>query len=361
MKSVKLGNHILEVPIIQGGMGVGVSLSNLAGNVAKKGGMGVISAAHPGYRKTNFRTENIKANYDAIIEEVTKAKEIANGKGLVGVNIMVAGREYAKMVEATVKAKADAIISGAGLALDLPKLVNGASILLSPIVSSGKAMRLIAKVWEKRHNYFPDFVVVEGSKAGGHLGFKEEDLFSGNCPSLEEILVEVDSELAPYREKANRPIPIFVAGGIYDGCDIAHYIKKGADGVQIGTRFIATYECDADEAFKEAVISCTESDIGFVKSPSGFPGRAIINSFVKKTREAGNISMKNCLNCMIPCNPSDTVYCISEALIQSVSGNVDKGLIFVGETAARVNEMNSVSDLIDSLIRETDLCLGEIL
>lgn len=360
MKSIQIGEFKLDIPIIQGGMGVGISLSGLAGNVAKEGAMGVISAAQIGYKKENFRVENLSANCEAIIEEVKRAREISEGNGLIGVNIMVAGKQYEDMVRATVEAGADAIISGAGLALELPKFTAGSKILLAPIVSSGKAIRLISKVWEKRYDYAPDFVVVEGSKAGGHLGFKEEDLLAGNCQSLEEILADVERELIPYREKSGKSIPVFVAGGIYDGSDIAHFLKLGADGVQMGTRFIATDECDASIEFKEAVLNCGEEDIGLIKSPSGFPGRAIINAFVEKTRRVGNISVKNCLNCMIPCTPSDTVYCISEALIQSVKGNVDNGILFVGEIAHRVKQMTNVKDLINQLVEETDRYMEEV-
>lgn len=357
LKSVKLGDKILEVPIIQGGMGVGISLSNLAGSVMKEGAMGVISAAHPGYAKDNFRQDSKQANCDAILEEVQKARTISNGKGLLGINIMVASRDYAAYVKAAVQAKVDAIISGAGLPLELPSLVSDSSILLAPIVSSGKAMRLLAKMWDRRHNATPDFVVVEGSEAGGHLGFKKEDLVDGVCQPLDEILKEVQEELNPYREKYEKEIPVFVAGGVYDGKDIAHYIQQGANGVQMGTRFIATQECDASEDFKQAVINCTKEDIKIVQSPTGFPGRGLWNSFMKNNKERGNVCIKNCLNCMLPCTPSDTPYCISEALIQSVKGNLNHGLVFVGSNAWRIQEMTTVKQLIQELLTQTNQVL----
>lgn len=350
---IKIQNRSLDIPIIQGGMGVGVSLSSLAGNVAKCGGLGVISAAHPGYNFEGFRKNPIKVNCDAIKYHIKRAKEIAQGKGLVGVNIMVAGKGYEDMVKACVDGGADAIISGAGLPLDLPKYAQGKT-LLAPIVSSGKAARLIAKVWEKRYQCTPDFVVIEGSEAGGHLGFKKEDLLAGACQTLEDILEDVKKELAPFQEKFKKTIPIFVAGGIDCGKKLAAFIKRGATGAQIGTPFIATYECDAAQEFKDAVINATEEDIQIVKSPTGFPGRAVVNVFVKKTRETGNISMKSCLSCMIPCTPNDTPYCISEALIQSVQGNVDNGLVFVGSQASKVNKMKSVQELIHEYIQEME-------
>lgn len=359
LNQVKIGNKILEVPIIQGGMGVGISLGNLAGNVMKHGAMGVISAAHPGYRKENFRKNNIEVNCEAIIEESAKARVISQGKGLLGVNLMVAGKDYATYVKAAVDAKVDAIISGAGLPLELPKLVGNAKILLAPIVSSGKAMRLIAKMWDRRHDTTPDFVVVEGSEAGGHLGFKKDDLMNGTCQSLADILIDVQEELIMYREKYQKDIPVFVAGGIFDGNDIAKYIKLGANGVQMGTRFIATDECDADDVFKQAVIDCQKEDIRIVPSPTGFPGRGLWNGFMQRNKERGNICVKNCFHCMVPCTPSDTPYCISEALVQSAKGNINNGLVFVGSNAWRIKEKTSVENLMKQLIEEANSALEE--
>lgn len=350
---IKIQEQYLDIPLIQGGMGVGVSLSSLAGHVAACGGMGVISAAHPGYNYEGFRKNPIQVNCLALKDHIQKAKAIAKGKGMVAVNVMVAGNGYDQYIEACVDGGCDAIISGAGLPLDLPKYAKGKT-LLAPIVSSGKAIRLISKVWEKRYQCIPDFVVVEGSEAGGHLGFKKEDLLSGACQSLEDILADVKKELAPFQEKFKKVVPIFVAGGIDCGKKIADFIKKGATGVQIATPFIATHECDAHQAFKDMVINCHEKDIELVTSPTGFPGRAIVNKFVEKTRTTGNISMKSCLDCMIPCTPSNTPYCISEALIQSVSGNVDNGLIFVGTQASKITNMKHVSELIDELMNEME-------
>lgn len=357
LKSVLLQDKILEIPIIQGGMGVGISLSNLAGNVMKEGAMGVISAAHPGYQKEGFRSDNKQANCEAIVEEVAKAREISQGRGLLGINIMVASRDYAAYVKAAVQAKVDAIISGAGLPLELPSLVGSNNILLAPIVSSGKAMRLIAKMWDRRHQATPDFVVIEGSEAGGHLGFKKEDLLANTCQPLEEILKDVQEELIPYREKYEKDIPVFVAGGIYDGQDIAHFIKLGANGVQMGTRFIATKECDASEAFKQAVIHSKQEDIQIVQSPTGFPGRGLWNIFMKNNKERGNVCIKNCYHCMLPCTPSDTPYCISEALIQSVKGNIDHGLVFVGSNAWRLQGMTTVKELLQELTTQANQAL----
>ncbi|NLC48404.1 MAG: nitronate monooxygenase [Tenericutes bacterium] len=349
IKELKIKDKILSFPLIQGGMGVGVSLSNLAGSVMKEGCMGVISSAHTGYRKKDFFNNPVKANCEAIKEEVKKARKISENKGLLGINIMVALKDYATYVKVAVESKVDAIISGAGLPLDLPSYVKDSNILLAPIVSSGKAIDLICKVWDKRYNTTPDFVVVEGSKAGGHLGFKKEDLIDDKCDSLENIFFDVKEKLSLFSEKYNKNIPIFVAGGIYDGKDIAHFLKLGASGVQMGTRFIATEECDADIEFKKAVIESTEENIQIIQSPTGFPGRGIMNTFMENNKKRGNITVKKCLNCLTPCNPSDTPYCISMALIQSAQGNVNNGLVFVGTNAYKIKEMTTVKKLIDEL------------
>ncbi len=355
IKKIIYNGKSLKLPLIQGGMGVGVSLSNLAGNVAKCGGMGVISAAHPGYMRDDFRKNNTLSNAEALKDEITKAKQIADGNGLIAVNAMVAGTQYAELIKATVDAKADAIISGAGLPLNLPELTEGSDILIAPIVSSKKAIDVILKSWDRRYNKVPDFVVIESAEAGGHLGFKKEELIEGTAQPLSEILSEVKQSIQSYEEKYNKPIPVYVAGGIYDSIDIQKYLDEGADGVQMATRFIATHECDADIAFKQAIVNCSKEDIAIVKSPTGFSGRALWNKFYEDVEKRGNITMKSCLNCLKPCNPMDTPYCISEALIQSVKGNVEHGVVFVGSNAYRINEIISVKQLIDSLFEEVKL------
>ena len=228
---MKIRDRELSIPIIQGGMGVGISLSGLAGAVAACGGMGVISAAHPGYRAQR-----------CLKEEITRAKEISGGRGLVGVNVMVAVQHYADYVRAAIEGGADAIISGAGLPTELPQIAGDSNVLLAPIVSSGRAARVICRAWERHGNRLPDFVVVEGSRAGGHLGFSPEELAEGSAKSLDEIVVDVIETLRPYEEKCGRKIPVFPAGGVYDGADIARLEKLGAAGAQIATRFIATEE-----------------------------------------------------------------------------------------------------------------------
>lgn len=349
IKAIKLGNKSLEVPIIQGGMGVGISLGRLAGNVAKEGGMGVISAAHPGYQEEDFFTHTKEANLRALKNEIEKAKTISSHHGLIGVNIMVAGENYEDFVKASIEAKADVIISGAGLPLDLPRYTQGSSILLAPIVSSGKALKLIARRWDTHYQRMMDFVVIEGALAGGHLGFKKDDLYHETYQSNEEILSDVLGVLREYEEKYQKKIPVFVAGGVYTHEDIVHFINLGASGVQIGTRFIATYECDASEEFKKAVVKCKKEDISYIKSPTGLIGRALKNEFILGMDENQSISVPHCLHCLKPCNPNATCYCISMALIRSAKGLVNQGVVFVGANAYRIKEIVTVKQLMDEL------------
>ena len=271
---------------------------------------------------------------------------------------MVASTDYDTYVKASVEAGADAIISGAGLPLHLPSLVEGSDILLAPVISSAKAAKLVLRYWDSHYGRTPDFIVIEGSEAGGHLGFRKADLEAGTCQSLETIVPEVAQVCVPFETKYGRKIPLFPAGGIYDGADIARMMKLGAAGVQMATRFIATYECDASDSFKQAVISCRKEDITLVKSPAGLPGRSLNNRFAQKV-QGQMISMSSCLHCMKPCDPKNTPYCISEALIRAVSKDADEGIVFVGSNAWRVDHMMHVRELMNELITGTEEALKE--
>ncbi|MGL4761184.1 MAG: NAD(P)H-dependent flavin oxidoreductase [Sarcina sp.] len=350
IKPLKIGNLVAKLPIIQGGMGVGVSLSKLAGAVAKCGGIGVISAAQPGYKEEDFLKNNLEANVRALKEHIKKAKEISNG-GIIGVNIMVAMERYDKFVKAAIEGGADLIISGAGIPKDLPNIAKGYGIKLAPIVSSIKGAKLILKMWDKRAGVAPDMIVVEGPKAGGHLGFKNDEI-EEKIDCLEDEIVGIVEVKKEYEEKYNKEIPVIAAGGVYTGQDIAKFMKLGAAGVQMGTRFVATQECDASEEFKNYYVKSTKEDIVILKSPVGMPGRGMNNKFIKTLTATGKIPIKRCYDCLIPCNPKDTPYCISQALINSAKGDLDTGLIFCGENAHRVQKIVPVAELIDELCAE---------
>lgn len=349
---MKIRDRELSIPIIQGGMGVGISLSGLAGAVAACGGMGVISAAHPGYRAPDFYHDPLQVNQHCLKEEIARAKEISGGRGLVGVNVMVAVQHYADYVRTAIEGGADAIISGAGLPTELPQIAGDSNVLLAPIVSSGRAARVICRAWERHGNRLPDFVVVEGSRAGGHLGFSPEELAEGSAKSLDEIVADVIETLRPYEEKCGQKIPVFPAGGVYDGADIARLEKLGAAGAQIATRFIATEECDAAPAYKQAMVDAKEEDVRIIKSPVGMPGRALETPLIRRVAEQGRIAPSRCLQCLRTCDPAVTPYCITQALIDAALGDWENGLFFCGANVGRIDRITTVRELMDELVDE---------
>ena len=348
-----LKNKELPVPIIQGGMGVGVSLSSLAGAVAHEGGMGVISSVNAGYREEDFLTNPREANLRALHNEIKRAKELADGNGLVAVNIMTAVSNYENTCRCVVEAGADAIISGAGLPLKLPEYTKGTDTLFAPIVSSGKAAALLCKSYSKRYDVLPDFIVIEGSKAGGHLGFSPEELTTHMAKTNDEILEEVLLAIFPFEEQYDTKIPVFVAGGVFDGADMEHFMKLGASGVQMATRFIATEECDAHTDYKMAMVNAKKEDIIIIESPVGMPARAINSPLLKRLKEGKKFPPEVCNGCLTGCKKGDkTPYCISRALIEAVKGNWEDGLFFCGENAWKVDRIVTVKELMETIEKE---------
>lgn len=347
-KELVIGDLIAKVPVIQGGMGMGVSLSGLAGAVAREGGVGIISTAQIGYREPDYEKNPVEANLRAIGTEIDKAREIACGNGIVGVNIMVATRYYERYIEAACKAGVDLIISGAGLPVDLPKLTENYNVKLAPIVSSVKSVSVILKMWERKYNRVPDLIVIEGPLAGGHLGFKEEEVLSITREDYNKEILGIMKVTAEYAAKHDCKIPVVVAGGVSDAEKVAEMMELGADGVQIASRFVTTYECDAAQAYKDMYLNAKKEDIIIVKSPVGMPGRAIRNKFIEDTKN-GVQAVKKCYQCIKNCNSVDIPYCISRALINAVKGNVDEGLIFCGADAWQQNKMQSVKEVIEEL------------
>lgn len=343
IKPLIIDNLFSKLPIIQGGMGVGVSLSNLAGTVAKFGGIGVISAAHAGFKEEDFEKNTLEANLRGLSKHIKKAKEISSN-GIIGVNIMVAMNHYEEHVKAAIKAGADLIISGAGLPLNLPKYTEGSSIKIIPIVSSLKATKIVLKYWEKHYNRTADAIIIEGPLAGGHLGFKADNL-EEEINNFDNTVLDIIKEVSFFEKKLSKKIPVIVGGGIFSNSDICRYMNLGAAGVQIATRFVATHECDADINFKLAYVNCSKDDIKIVKSPVGMPGRAINNKFLERLSN-NDLTVTKCYNCLVPCNPATTAYCISEALINSVKGDIENGLIFCGSNAYKIDKIQSVEELL---------------
>lgn len=345
LKPLKIGDLTARIPVIQGGMGVGISLSGLAGAVAACGGVGVISTAQIGYRDKEFYRDPIGSNLRAIKEEIDKARTIAGGNGIIGVNIMVATKRYEEYVKAAVAAGVDIIISGAGLPMALPELIGKAKTKIAPIVSSLKSAQIIIKYWMKKYDRLPDMVVIEGPLAGGHLGFKNEQLDHIENLDYEEEIRRIAAHVKERGSEQGKDIPVVVAGGIYTREDAQRVIALGASGVQMATRFVTTHECDASEAYKQAYINADKEDIVIVKSPVGMPARAIANAFTKRAGQ-GRIAPARCSRCLVTCNPGETPYCITEALINAVKGNMEDALLFCGTNAYRAKKLEYVKDIM---------------
>ena len=350
MKELVIGNLIAKSPVIQGGMGIGVSRSSLASAVSNAGGIGVISGVNIGYDEDDFENNTLEANLRALKKHLKIAKEKSNN-GVIGVNLMVAMNYYEEHVKTSVEAGCDIIISGAGLPLQLPKLVKDSTTKIAPIVSSSKATSVILKMWDKKDNTTADLIIVEGPKAGGHLGFNNEELNNIKSINYDEEFIKILNITKKYEEKYNKKIPVIAAGGISSGVDVKKYLDLGAGGVQVGTRFVATHECDAHDNFKQSYIDAKEEDIEIVKSPVGMPGRAIKNKFIESVLYS-RPKITKCYNCLVPCNPKVTPYCISTALINAVKGDVDDALLFCGADASKINELKSVKEVMNELTCE---------
>lgn len=348
--SLKIGDLSLSVPIIQGGMGVGVSLSGLASAVANEGGVGVISCAGLGLLYRNAAESFQTSCIEGLKKEIHLARE--KTKGVIGVNIMVALTNYADMVKTSISEKVDIIFSGAGLPFDLPSfLTKESKTKLVPIVSSTRALKVIMEKWKNNYDYLPDAIVVEGPKAGGHLGYKESQLEEKEF-SLEEIIPDIVREVSFYEEKYNKKIPVFAGGGIYTGEDMAKMVELGASGVQMGTIFVTTEECDADIAFKQTYIDAKKEDIEIIKSPVGMPGRAIFNDFIRRVKN-GETQPKSCpFHCIKTCDIDKSPYCIVTALYNAFKGKLDKGYAFAGSNAWRAEKIITVKETINNIMEE---------
>ena len=373
LKPLKIGNLVAKRPVIQGGMGVGISLSSLAGAVAKAGGIGIISTAQIGFKDHDFGKNPMAANLRAIHSELKKAREKAP-QGVLGFNIMVATKEYASYVKEAVKAGADVIISGAGLPIDMPKFVAEAEseadggekkerrTMIAPIVSSVKSALVICRMWDRKYHTAPDFIVVEGPCAGGHLGFSREQLTELGAdtdhvaetydePAYDKEVRGIIETVKSFAEKYKKHIPVITAGGIFDHKDVLHQFALGAEGIQAATRFVTTEECDADIAYKAAYINAKEEDIVIVKSPVGMPGRAIKNKFLERVAQ-GPVKVERCFRCLEHCNPAETPYCITKALINAAEGKIDEALLFCGSNAYRCEKIETVPEVMAALCGE---------
>ncbi|MGH0052912.1 MAG: NAD(P)H-dependent flavin oxidoreductase [Sphaerochaetaceae bacterium] len=345
---LRIGNLVAKTPIVQGGMGVGISLSSLASAVANVGGIGVIAANGIGLLEKDYYENGRDANLRAFRREIRKAR--SKSEGIIGVNIMVAVNDFHQLLDVAIEENVDIVFLGAGLPIkNIPvAALRAANVKLAPIVSSARAAQMIFRMWEKLYNDTPDAVVVEGPKAGGHLGFTAEQLDDPDY-QLEAIVPQVVAALKPFEETKGVPIPVIAGGGVYTGKDIYKVLSLGASGVQMATRFVATDECDADIRFKEAYVSCTKEQIGLIKSPVGMPGRAIRNQFILNTEAGKNPTFRCAWKCLASCKAEQANYCISIALNNARRGLLNSGFVFAGSNAYRVKRIIPVATLVEEL------------
>ncbi len=357
LPSLQIGDITAKLPIVQGGMGVGISLSKLAAAVANEGGIGVIAGAMIGMKEPDVVSNPIEANNRALRQEIQKARELTSG--VIGVNIMVALTTFGDLVKASIENRADIIFSGAGLPTELPKIFRTVCeqkkeefrTKLVPIVSSARAASILAKKWMKSSDYMPDAFVLEGPKAGGHLGYKADDLDKADF-ALEKLVPELVDVVKGLEDKVGHAIPVIAGGGVYSGADIQHMLSLGASGVQMGTRFVATHECDADIRFKQAFVDSKQEDITIIKSPVGMPGRSLDGPFIKSMRDGNKKPFKCAFRCLHTCEPEKAPYCIAMALIAAMRGNLEKGFAFCGSNVWKVESIVSVRELMLSLQKE---------
>ena len=358
-KPLKIGKHIIEKPIIQGGMGLGISWDQLAGTVSKEGGLGVVSSVGTGVYHDRAFADKVIADgrpYEAInfysrralFEIMKNARKICGDKPLA-VNVLYAINDYNRVVKDSCEAGADIIITGAGLPLTMPEATKDyPDVALVPIVSTAKALKILCRRWKKAHNRLPDAVIVEGPLSGGHQGFKYEDCFKPEN-QLEAILPPVVEEAKNWGD-----IPVIAAGGIWDRDDIIKMMELGASGVQLGTRFIGTVECDASDAFKQKIIEAKEEDIKLFKSPVGYPARGVKTELHRKIEEGTAPKIACISNCVAPCHRGEEAkqvgYCIADRLTDAYEGKEETGLFFTGANGYRLNEIITVKELMDKLI-----------
>ena len=354
--ALKIGSLQMKLPIIQGGMGVGVSRSGLASAVATAGGIGVIASVGLGLLTEGRRRDIMSANSEVLEEEVRRAKQAS--RGVIGVNVMAAVSDSARLIETAVQSSADIVFIGAGvprLPRSVARRLNELSTHFAVIVSSLRAMKVIFRLWSKHYSAVPDAVVVEGPMAGGHLGFSKEQL-SAPEHSLEAILPAIVAEAARMEIDHRKSIPVIAAGGIFTGSDVHKMLSLGAQGVQMGTRFAATVESDASDEFKQAYVKSSKEDMVIIDSPVGMPGRAIRNRFTEDVALGLKKPFVCPYKCLTACNPETAPYCIAEALVRALRGDLENGFAFAGANAWRVDRILTVNELITSLVDEFELC-----
>lgn len=354
MDALRIGDIEVKLPIIQGGMGVAISLSGLASAVANEGGIGIISAAAIGMNEPDYIKNYRAANIRALQNEIRKTRSLT--KGVIGVNIMMALSDHETLIKVAVEEGVDLIVLGAGLPLRIPAMLAEAGLTrrhtkLAVKVSSAKAAKLIFQYWANKYQLIPDAVVVEGPMAGGHLGFRKEEL-TGNLVPLRQLIEETVGAVRVFEKQFGKSVPVIAAGGIYTGKDIFDIMQAGAKGVKLGTRFVTTYECDASQEFKDAYIKCNKEDITLIDSPVGLPGRAVRNEFINQIQQGKTKPFKCTWHCLSSCNFREAPYCIAQALFNSARGKMSEGFAFSGTNAYLAKKIQHVSEVFTELISE---------
>lgn len=354
MKPLKIGDIEARLPIVQGGMGVAISMSGLASAVANAGGIGIISAAAIGMTEPDYMRNYRAANKRALLREIRKARSLSDG--LIGVNVMMALTDHEALIRLAVEEKVDLIVMGAGLPLHIPAMLAEAGLTefhtkLAVKVSSGKAARLIFQYWANKYNRIPDAVVVEGPLAGGHLGFKADEVV-GDVVPLAQLVRETVAQVQPFEEKFGKQVPVIAGGGVYTGKDMFEMMEAGAQAVKLGTRFVVTHECDADLAFKETYLNSKEEDITIIKSPVGLPGRVIRNGFVDEILKGNTKPFKCVWNCLSSCDYKKAPYCIALALYNASQGRMNEGFAFSGSNGYRSTKIVHVQEVVDEIVNE---------
>ena len=346
---LKIGAITAEVPIVQGGMGVRVSLSSLASAVTNAGGIGTLSSIGLGDFVDSL-SEYEKISREALEREIHQVKRMTAGP--VAVNFMGALSNVNDLIKTAVHEGIKIIVFGAGLPSALPELVPDPDVNLVPIVSSARVAELIMRVWDKRYGRTADAFILEGPLAGGHLGFSRQQLAQPQEFSLERLLPDLLEAIKAYEDKYGRKIPVIAGGGIFDGRDIARMLALGASGVQMATRFVCTLECGVSSEFKQAYLDAKEEDIVIIDSPVGMPGRAIRNDFLKDLETRSNFSVKCPYRCLTACKADKAHYCIAKVLLNSYLGDVKNGLIFCGQNAHRIDKIVTVKEIFAELVDE---------
>jgi len=344
--TLKIGNLEINPPIIQGGMGVRVSRAGLAAAVANEGCAGVIASVGLGDYENNPASKFVEVNNDALRAEIALARSLS--KGIIGCNVMVVLSNYEDMLQVCAEENVDMVISGSGLPLDLPKFFVGKQTKLIPIVSSARALNIICRKWKQNYDRMPDAVIVEGPMAGGHMGYSFADVVENKTLTLEEIIKEV----VEFANALETPIPVIAAGGVFDGADIVKFLKLGASGVQMATRFVCTDECDVDIKFKQSYLDAKEGDITIINSPVGLPGRVLKSEFVDRVKRGETVPFKCRFRCLRSCDPKTVPYCIAKVLGDASKGNMENAFVFAGSNAWRCNEIVPVKTLVDTLKKE---------